>query len=292
MNTHIPTLLLREWMQHKRGWLTAAFAPPLLFLCILLIPSATVQGLPGDKLPLTATMVLAVSTMSVYGICLLIALFQLPGLARRDVQDRSIEFWLSLPGRPSESIAATVLAHAWLAPLGGLLVGALLGGPIAAAVVAKQEGLAAVGTLPWGEMLALIAPMLLRAIAGTALLLLWLAPAIFTLMAASAWLKRLGVPVVLVGGGVAVVVLKKAYDIEWPLQALQSLVQQASHALFGSEMVLGEALKAGDTSAIWQWAVQDLGQAVSQLASLEFIGWAAVAAAGFALLVLKRQRAG
>jgi hypothetical protein len=237
-------------------------------------------------------MVLAVSTMSVYGICLLIALFQLPGLARRDVQDRSIEFWLSLPGRPSESIAATVLAHAWLAPLGGLLVGALLGGPIAAAVVAKQEGLAAVGTLPWGEILALIAPMLLRAIAGTALLLLWLAPAIFTLMAASAWLKRLGVPVVLVGGGVAVAVLKKAYDIEWPLQALQSLVQQAGHALFGSEMVLGEALKAGDTGAIWQWAVLDLGQAVSQLASLEFIGWAAVAAAGFALVALKRQRAG
>jgi hypothetical protein len=292
MNTHIPTLLLREWMQHKRGWLITAFAPPLIFLAILLIPAAKVQGLPPDKLGIVAVMAPSFSTLVVYGICLLIALFQLPGLARRDVQDRSIEFWLSLPGRPSESVAATVLAHAWLAPLGGLLVGAVLGWPLAAAVIAKQQGLAAIGTVPWGEVASAFLPMLLRVVAGTLLTLLWLAPVIFTLMAASAWLKRLGTPVVLVGGGVAVAVLYKAYDIAWPLEALRGLAEQTNQALFGSQRALGTALKSGGPDDLWQWAAHDFGLALSQLASLQFLGWAAVAAAGFALVVLKRTRAG
>lgn len=292
MNTHIPTLLQREWMQHKRGWLIAALAPPLIFAAILLVPAAKVQGLPADKLGIAATMVLSICTLAVYGICLLVALFQLPGLARRDVQDRSIEFWLSLPGRPSESVAATVLAHAWLAPLGGLLIGAVLGWPLAAAVVVKQEGLAAIADIPWGEMLSAFLPMLLRVAAGTALSLLWLAPVIATLMAASSWLKRLGVPVVLVGGGVSVAVLHQAYDIDWPLQALLGLGHQISQALFGSQAVLGAALKSGGPGDLWQWASQDLVLALGQLASLQFLGWMAVAAAGFALVVVKRGRAG
>ncbi|TXI22776.1 MAG: hypothetical protein E6Q67_05595, partial [Roseateles sp.] len=96
MNSHIPTLLLREWMQHKRGWLIAAFAPPLLFLAML--PFGHVSGLPTEHPELVALGILMVSACAVFAICLLVALFQLPGLARRDVQDRSIEFWLSLPG--------------------------------------------------------------------------------------------------------------------------------------------------------------------------------------------------
>ena len=118
MNNHLPTLLLREWMQHKRGWLIAALLPPLLFLAAL--PCGSVQGLPKERLELMALMITVISAAAVYGICLLVALFQLPGLARRDTQDRSIEFWLSLPGRPSESVAATVLAHGWLADWGQL----------------------------------------------------------------------------------------------------------------------------------------------------------------------------
>lgn len=292
MNTHIPTLLLREWMQHKRGWLIAALAPPLIFLAILLIPAATVQGLPVDKLGIAALGVLSTCAVVVYGICLLVALFQLPGLARRDVQDRSIEFWLSLPGRPTESVAATVLAHAWLAPLGGLLIGAVLGWPLAAAVIAKQQGLAAVAAVPWGELLSAFLPMLLRVAIGTLLALLWLTPVIATLMAASSWLKRLGVPVVLVGGGVCVAVLHQAYDIDWPLQALSELSGQISLALLGGHQVLGAALKDGGPSDVWQWATQDLVRALGELMSLQFLGWMAVAAAGFALVVVKRGRAG
>ncbi|MFG6467924.1 hypothetical protein [Roseateles sp. BYS87W] len=288
MTTHIPTLLLREWMQHKRGWLIAALAPPLLFLTML--PFGQVEGLPMEKAEFVGLVILLVSTVAVYGICLLVALFQLPGLARRDTQDRSIEFWLSLPGRPAESVAATVLAHAWLAPLGGAVVGILFGLPIAMAVMASKGGLAAITSVNWSEIVTAAAPLLLRALAGTALMLLWLTPLIFVLMAASAWLKRLGTPLVLVGGAVAVGVLHKVYRIDWPLEAIQAWNIQVNTTFVNQPNRLPDALMSGTN--LWAWALQDFGYALAELASLQFLGWATVAVAGFALVVMKRKRGG
>ncbi|MFT7776523.1 hypothetical protein [Roseateles sp.] len=288
MTSHIPTLLLREWMQHKRGWLIAAFAPPLLFLAML--PFGHVQGLPADRRELLSLGILLISASAVFAICLLVALFQLPGLARRDAQDRSIEFWLSLPGRPSESVAATVLAHAWLAPVGGAVVGTLFGLPIAMSVLAAQGGAGAVTSVNWNEVVAAALPLLLRGLAGTLPLMLWLAPLVFVLMAASAWLKRLGVPLILVGGLVLVLVLDKVYSIDWPMRALGAWNVQLSRALVNDGPGLKEALMS-DVN-LWTWVTQDFGRALSELASLQFLGWAAVAAAGFALVVAKRSRAG
>lgn len=288
MNSHIPTLLLREWMQHKRGWLIAPLAPPLLVLALL--PVGHIQGLPMDYPEVTATIIATVTVSVVYAVCLLVALFQLPGLARRDVQDRSIEFWLSLPGRPSESVAATALAHAWLAPLGGALIGTLFGLPVAASIIASKFGLPAAAAIHWGDVAAACLPMLLRMLAGSVLLMLWLAPVVFALMAASAWLKRLGVPLVLVGVSVGVTLLHKVYDIHWPQQALSALGEGTSHALIYDAQHLGEALKAG--LPLGAALLQDFGRAAADLASLSFLGWAAVAAAGFALVVAKRSRGG
>ncbi len=287
MNNHIPTLLLREWMQHKRGWLIAAFAPPILFLAML--PFGHVQGLPTEHRELLALAMLLLSACAVFAVCLLVALFQLPGLARRDAQDRSIEFWLSLPGRPSESVAATVLAHAWLAPLGGALVGALFGLPIAMSVLGSKEGFAEAMAVNWGEVISAALPLLVRGLLGTVPLLLWLAPMIFVLMAASAWLKRLGVPLVFVGGFVVTLVLHKVYSIDWPLQVLGEWNARLNHTLVGDEHVLKSALMSSGDS-LWAWMAHDLGQTLAELASLQFLGWAAVAAAGFALVVMKRAR--
>ncbi|MBV8034254.1 hypothetical protein [Roseateles sp.] len=289
MNSHIPTLLLREWMQHKRGWLITAFAPPTLFLAML--PFGHVSDLPLEHRELLALAILLVSACAVFAICLLVALFQLPGLARRDVQDRSIEFWLSLPGRPSESLAATVLAHAWLAPLGGAVVGTLFGLPIAMSVLAAQGGGGAVAGVDWNEVAAAALPLLLRGLAGTLPLLLWLAPLIFVLMAASAWLKRLGVPLVFVGGLVAVLVLDKVYSIDWPMRALGAWNAQLSRVMVNDGPGLKAALMSTDVN-LWAWVTQDFGRTLAELASLQFLGWAAVAAAGFALVVAKRSRAG
>lgn len=291
MNNHIPTLLQREWMQHKRGWLIAALAPPLLFLAML--PFGNVQGLPTEKIGigLISLAMVLICTGVVYVISLLVALFQLPGLARRDTQDRSIEFWLSLPGRPSESVVATVLAHAWLAPLGSAIVGAAFGLPIAMSVLAAQGGMSLPMSVDWAEVVAAALPLLARGLLGTVPLLLWLLPLIFVLMAASAWLKRLGVPLVLVGTGVAVGVLHKVYAIDWPLHALEALDDRINHTLLYSPDSLKDALMSNNTS-LWAWMAQDLGGTLAELVSLQFIGWTAVAAAGFALVVLKRSRGG
>lgn len=288
MKTHIPTLLQREWMQHKRGWLIAALAPPLLFMATL--PFAEFTGMPDAHPELMAIGIVLVSACIVYGICMLVALFQLPGLARRDTQDRSIEFWLSLPGRPSESVLATVLAHAWLAPLGGAVVGVLLGLPIALGVLGNKLGFGSAAGLNWGEVVLASMPLLLRGLAGTVPLMLWLAPVIFVLMAASSWLKRLGVPVVLIGGGVAVGVLYKAYGISWPLDALKGLSDQINHTLVHDGPGLARTLHDG--SNLVTWVLRDLGGSLAELASLQFLGWAAVAAAAFALIVVKRARGG
>jgi len=292
MNSHIPTLLLREWMQHKRGWLIAAFAPPLIALALVLFANPRMDGDHGSAPPLEliALMMTVLSGCVVYVICLLLALFQLPGLARRDTQDRSIEFWLSLPGRPSESVAATVLAHAWLAPLGGAVVGALFGLPFVLTAFGMHLGWGKAFGLPWGEIVAAAAPMLARGLAGTVLLTLWLAPLILVLMAASAWLKRLGVPLVLVGCAVAITVMHKAYGIDWPLEALMDLNQRINHSLLYDAHELMNTLKSD--ANLWVAMTHDLARSLAELASVQFLGWAVVAAAGFALVVMKRARGG
>lgn len=289
MNNHLPTLLLREWMQHKRGWLIAALAPPLLFLAML--PFGQITGLPIEQTGLISLAMVLISTGVVYVICLLVALFQLPGLARRDTQDRSIEFWLSLPGRPSESVAATVLAHAWLAPLGGALIGAAFGLPIAMSVLAAKGGMSLPLSVDWSEVVAAALPLLARGLVGTVPLLLWLLPLIGVLMAASAWLKRLGVPLVLVGTGVAVAVLHKVYAIDAPMNALSALDDRIAHTLLHDANSLKDALMS-DSTSLWAWAIQDLGSTLAELASLQFLGWSVVAAAAFALVVVKRSRGG
>jgi len=288
MKSHIPTLLLREWMQHKLGWLIAAFAPPLLFLGML--PFGHMDGTPTIPAELIAVIVLVACGCVVYAICLMVALFQLPGLARRDAQDRSIEFWLSLPGRPSESVVSTVLAHAWLAPVGGAIVGTLFGLPIALTGLGLKLGWGDAFGLHWGEVLSAALPVLLRGMAGTVLLTVWLLPVIMVLMAASAWFKRLGAPLVLVGGAVATAVMHNVYGIDWPLNAVQDLNLHINHSLLYDARELMRTLQSDTETSLVATMVTDLGHSLAELASVSFVGWMAVAAAGFALVVMKRTR--
>jgi hypothetical protein len=290
MIQHLPTLLLREWIQHKRGWLIAIFLPPLLFLALL--PFGEMNGMPDDKLPVVAFAIMLISGAVLYAISLLVALFQLPGLARRDVQDRSIEFWLSLPGGHGESIAAIFLAHAVLVPLAAMLIGMGFGLPIAAAVMTKQSGLAAAASVPWVSVVVAALPVVLRVALGSVLVMLWLAPAVLVLMAASAWLKRLGVPAVLLVVVFGTLLARKVYEITWPTDALTSLNHHVNHSLVTQPDQLMEQLHGTGLSNIWQWAGQDAVQGLAQLASPDFVIAAAVAAAAFALLIVKRARGG
>jgi ABC-2 type transport system permease protein len=119
-------------------------------------------------------------------------------LARRDVQDRSIEFWLSLPSTHTEHLGAQYLMHALVFPVAALLFGMAAGLLIAPLVLFKWMGMAAVTGAEWGAVLTWIGAMLLPALVALVLASLWLSPVVLGLMALSAWVKRLALPVLVV----------------------------------------------------------------------------------------------
>lgn len=287
------TLMLREWMQHKRGWLITLFLPPLLFIAML--PIGEVRGIPLEKHPLVAALlVLCVSTIGVFAITWLSAMFQLSGLARRDVQDRSIEFWLSLPASHSESIGATLLSHALLMPLAGVLVGFAFGGVIGSGLIIKQAGFEGWSSVPWISVFAIGIPLLLRALFGVVLLSLWLLPLMMMIMVASAWLKRWGIPALALTLGVGGAILKEAYGITFVFDLLDAQFHGAAGALIAEPDLLRDKLQAMEqTGAMFSpsaWALGDSLSALQHLVSPHLIGGLVIAAGCFALLVWKRSR--
>lgn len=297
MSSRFSTLLLREWMQHKRGWLITLLLPPMLFLALL--PFGQANGMPTDhRMAVVAVIIVMISTLALAGIAWVSAMFQLSGLARRDSQDRSIEFWLSLPASHSESIGATLLSHVLLVPLVALPIGFAFGGLIASGLVIKQAGWAAWTQVPWLLVLVNSLPLLLRAMFGLLLASLWLAPLMMIVMVASAWLKRWGVPAVALTLGIGGVVLDKVYQnpIVWQVLGAQftganrAFLHDAGQDTMQWQQVadlLGTA-QGGSNSA--QWALADALGAVQDLASPNLVIGLLVAAAGFALLVFKRSR--
>jgi len=93
MWTRFKTLMLREWMQHHKGWLLVMAVPPLIFLALLPFGQVEIELAELSAMALAAV-AMGLCTVAVTGISWGAAMLQLPGLARRDQQDRSIEFWL------------------------------------------------------------------------------------------------------------------------------------------------------------------------------------------------------
>lgn len=290
------TLLQREWMQHRLGWMLVMLVPPALIL--LLIP---LQGpiVDGDNVPPPAVAVAAVamlgSVAGVFALSWIVSMFQLPGLSRRDQQDRSIEFWLSLPATHVESIGATVLTHALLVPLAAMAVGLVCGPVMAAAALLKIHGFAGFGQVPWSSLMGIAFLGWLRLSIGLVLMTLWLAPLFMALMAAAAWLKRWGVPV-LIGGTVIIAnVLDKVYDNRIVAVLLKAQFEGAGKALFNASMTLegrgaAQQLEHENFASLLQLMLHDLGAALIQLASPHFVGGLVLAALCFQLLVLKRRQ--
>ena len=293
------TLLRREWLQHQRGWIVLLLLP----LCVLLV-IATFGDIhlgEGEEMPgalaltMLVTMGLVALTVALaWGASMLMA----PGLARRDVQDRSVEFWLSLPVSNVQSVAATLLMHLlalpWAAAAVGL-VGALLISPV---IVGKTSGLADWFSLPWGGLLLAAAALALRLWLGLLLATLWLSPLILGTMAASAWLKRWGVPAVIGGLVVGHVVLSQAYGISIISDTLTALGQQALQAVINAGggggtqgLVVDHPDEVGAMlPAAAQWLMVDAGRALAAAASPGFLAAVAAGGAGFALLVLRRRQ--
>jgi len=291
------TLLLREWMQHKRGWIATIFAPPLLFLAIL--PFGTTNfgnhG-PADAPLLVGVAGVSVTTAMLFGIAMIAITFQLASLARRDVQDRSIEFWLSLPAGHVQSLGATLLAHVLLMPLAAMLAGFGIGFVVTAAMVVKVSGISGLAIIPWGQVAATAFPLLVRWIFGVLLAALWVSPLAMIIMANSAWLKRWSIPA-LVGALIfGLTILPKVYGIYSVQRWLAALMQGAVEALTFNPQSLEEQVKllahGGQDISVSSQMASDAWQAVQNLASPDLAIGLVVAATGFALLILRRQRGG
>ena len=129
--TSFKTLLLREWYQHRLGWMVIVAAPLFIALLALLVGHVTVNVNDTDVvLDFGRAPALALATAAIVGTGVLSfvlawfsALLQSPGLARRDQQDRSIEFWLSLPVGHLPALSAPLLVHLLLFPLAALGLG-------------------------------------------------------------------------------------------------------------------------------------------------------------------------
>lgn len=290
-------LLLREWMQHHRGWLALMLVPPLILL--LVVPFGTVEFGPGELGPMPAVGMMLATMFGVpalvLGITAIALLFQTPGLARRDRQDRSIEFWLSLPTSHSASVAAPVLMHFVLVPLLALTVGALLSYAIGLALVWKVFGATQALGLPWGALFAVGVTGLLRGLLGVLLALFWLMPLLLASMAASAWLKRWGMPVLALVLVVGHKLLATLYGITLIGDTLTELGRQAGLGLMHGKPPSPEG---GSSAAIaWladapRWFAADALDALRELGQPLALFAIAASAACFALLVLRRSRSG
>jgi hypothetical protein len=301
------TLLQREWMQHQRGWIVLMALPLAIYAALALFGSLHFDGLDGfdSEQPmgthgptLVAFGAIAGIATLTLGLAWLASMIQSPGLARRDVQDRSIEFWLSLPISHLQSLSAPLLVHLLLVPWTALLVGVGGGVVLSLLLVSKLFGVAAWFAVPWGTMIAALVMLTLRIALGLLLATLWLLPLILGTMAASAWFKRWGVPLVVGVLSVGGPVLNVVYGQSLIVDALGGMWTHARHAFIAADgiastrsLTIHSPDQIGDLlHALPGWALADGGHAIAALASPAFLCALLFGAAAFGLLWLRRQR--
>ena len=301
--TRFASLVRREWLQHRVGWCVLMVAPTLVLLALSAVDGGLQLRVNADDITLPplraapAAVQTALLTAAAGGATLLLAclavLFQLPGLARRDQQDRSIEFWCSLPIGHAQSVAAALLTHLLLLPAAALLAG-MAGAQLAALVtIGASHGLAAWLGQPWPVLLMASAAMLLRLWLGLVLAVAWLSPLLLLTMAASAWLGRWGLPLV----AAALLALPKLVDPRLPAPwfgpALRSVTGESLAAL--APLQAWHGFDPGriepSLAALPGALLRDAAQAAERAATPGMAVALALAALGFWLLVLRRRRA-
>jgi ABC-2 type transport system permease protein len=303
----LPTLMKREWLQHRTGWLVLMGLPAAAMLVLGLFDGHGVQiSVNGDDRSIAAinglpaplqTVGWSVATMAAtFVLAALAVLAQLPGLARRDVQDRSIEFWRSLPTSHVQNVAALLLMHLLVLPGLALMVAMVAGQLVALVAIASQQGPMAWLQQSWWTLLPALLAVTARALLGLLLAVAWLSPLLLLTMAASAWLKRWALPVVVVVTLLGVQWLDPRLPMPVVKPSLDRIGQEAVDALLAIQAFKGADFEVPSdlvaalpqlAAMLWRDAAQLLGNA----ASPAFIAALAVAALGFGLLVLRRQSA-
>lgn len=302
------TLMRREWLQHRTGWLLLVSLPVLLMLALAAFGGAAVHLQFGpasldlkdlqDAPAALHTLMWSSALPALVGTMVLLAVaIQLPGLARRDVQDRSIEFWRSLPVDDRQAVAALLTMHLLVLPAGALLVALAAAQLLSLLTVSFSVGPLAWLTQPWWQLLPALLAVATRVLLGLLLAVLWASPLLLGVMAASAWLKRWGMPVVGLGLLLGVQLLDPRLPQPVFGPALQRLALEVQHAFIARPMLEQAPIHNPDdlvSLALPEmpvWALHDAGQALARLASPALLPVLLGAAAGFALLVWRRRRA-
>jgi len=300
------SLLLREWMQHRTGWLVLMVLPSLLMALLGLFDGQGVDLQVGgsqvqvDQISSQPMVLQSLGwTVATTGLALLLVLLtvlgQLPGLARRDRQDRSIEFWRSLPTSHVQAVGATVLMHLLLLPALALTA-ALLGAQLVTLLsTVVHQGPLAWLQQPWSLLLGSLLVAVARVWLGLLMAVLWLSPLLLLTMAASAWLQRWALPVVTAIGVLGAYWLDPRLPQPLLGPALRRIGTEALYALIAPDLFDGPRhlgqLDVAETLARLPLAMlQDGARVVASAATPAFMAALLGGALGFALLVLRRQR--
>lgn len=292
-------LMLREWLQHRFAWALIVLGPLAVSLLLLSLGTIELDAEMSEMAPAQLALVLAVLSMVLTAATVLLllgvtSLFIALGSPRRDDADRSIEFWLSLPSGHAESLLAPLLVHLLLVPAAALVVGSAAALPVSMVAVGRVTGLGEWMALPWGQLLPALGAVLLRALAGLPMALLWLLPLVLAAMMANALFRRWGLPLL----GLALLLLAQGLErlFGQPVLAdtLGALFTHAAASVLGAAPGLhlpGEgADPAQAMAAIPGWALNDLGAALAALAQPLMAGVLLVSAGLFAALVAWRRR--
>lgn len=296
MNT-VKMLALREWMQHGRAWLLLAAVPLGLAVLALAFGHVDLQGADASGRVTPALTYYVISGGYLVGMGVLVAfaaLIQAQGLARRDRQDRSIEFWLSLPVGHWRAVLVPMLMLLVGLPIVAMLI-SLAATPVLAGIVAWRffgaEGLAQIG---WGSYLVALLLTAARLALGIVVGALWVAPLVAVGMAVNLWLKRWGTAVFFAVVFLGALILDQAYGIAGPQRALASLLQHAAdgYTLLGGVGMMPTPQQLAQTgfASVSAALAQDMRQLLAGMATLPFLGGLAVAALGVWAQVWQRGR--
>jgi ABC-2 type transport system permease protein len=298
----LPTLIRREWLQHRFGWTLMAGLP--LGLGLLLVAFGQVQvdseeiEQAGAALPtMLALASIAASALLLFGIAWLTSVILVTGLSRRDHADRSVEFWLSLPVGHVPSLAVPLGVHLILVPAAALLAGLLGGLAVSFVLVGRVAGVGAWFALPWGLLLPAALAVLARLALGVLLAVVWLSPIILAGVLLTAWFRRWGLVILAVGVGLGSGLMDRLLGQPLPWLLLSGLAERAGRSLVnaGAHHLTADSATEVEQAVglVPSWAAADAAAALSLLASPWLAGALAVSALCFwGLLRWRRAGAG
>lgn len=189
------TLMLREWMQHRRSWLILGLWSPVIAWALLYLV-LFYQGIPQfndaaiSDTAKVASFGISAQCSFVFYLALIGVLLTIPGLPHRDRDDKSLAFWRSLPIDDRTAVIAPMLINGLLLPLmaivSAIALNLLLSAPLwiasANAELAKNLVLALLG----GSLQGLLT-------------LLWFSPLVLLLALGNGVIRRWGIAIVLIG---------------------------------------------------------------------------------------------